>query len=184
MSLIARGGVRWLGAYGVVIAMGATAAAMSVAITVALFRTIGPKRTRLAAQILAAVIARGVHHRAAGRRDPVARLALAHGVSRIRHAGRARAGDRQPVVAGRHAPRLAISRRSAIVLGGSLVLLGGAILIFSARFGDHGDRGLQRAASGRGRRSASASAAARPRARCGRRNGRCCCAIRGSCRRR
>src|SRR5207253_160610 len=54
---IARGGARWLGAYGVVVAMGATAAAGAVALTVALFRTIGPKRTRLAAQIVAAVIA-------------------------------------------------------------------------------------------------------------------------------
>lgn len=50
------GGGRWLAAYGVVLAVGAIAAAMSVALTVALFRTIGPKRTRLAAQIVAAVI--------------------------------------------------------------------------------------------------------------------------------
>ena len=32
------------------------AAALSVALTVALFRTIGPKRTRLAAQIVAAIV--------------------------------------------------------------------------------------------------------------------------------
>jgi ABC-2 type transport system permease protein len=51
-----RGGPRWLAAYGVVIAVGAAAAALSVALTVALFRTIGPKRTRLAAQIVAAVV--------------------------------------------------------------------------------------------------------------------------------
>ena len=55
--LVARGGVRWLGSYGVVVAMGATAAALAVAMTVALFRLIGPRRTRLAAQIVAAVIA-------------------------------------------------------------------------------------------------------------------------------
>ena len=55
--LIAQGGARWLGAYGVVIAMGAIAAAGAVALTVLLFRLIGPKRTRLAAQIVAAVIA-------------------------------------------------------------------------------------------------------------------------------
>src|SRR5688572_435010 len=54
--LVWRGGARWLAAYGVVLAVGAVAAAMSVALTVALFRTIGPKRTRLAAQIVAAVI--------------------------------------------------------------------------------------------------------------------------------
>jgi ABC-2 type transport system permease protein len=54
--LIVRGGWRWLGAYGVVIAMGAAAGALAVALTVALFRAIGPRRTRLVAQIVAAVI--------------------------------------------------------------------------------------------------------------------------------
>ncbi len=54
--LVWRGGARWLAGYGVVLAVGAFAAALSVALTVALFRTIGPKRTRLAAQIVAAVI--------------------------------------------------------------------------------------------------------------------------------
>jgi len=50
------GGARWLAAYGVVAAMGLVAAALSVALTVGLFRLIGPKRTRLIAQIVAAVI--------------------------------------------------------------------------------------------------------------------------------
>jgi ABC-2 type transport system permease protein len=54
--LVWKGGVRWLSAYGVVIAVGATAAALSVALTVMLFRSIGPKRTRLAAQIVAAIV--------------------------------------------------------------------------------------------------------------------------------
>jgi ABC-2 type transport system permease protein len=54
--LIWRGGSRWIAGYGVVVAVGAAAAAMSVALTVALFRTIGPKRTRLAAQIVAAIV--------------------------------------------------------------------------------------------------------------------------------
>jgi ABC-2 type transport system permease protein len=51
-----KGGAHWLAAYGVVVAVGATAAALSVALTVALFRLIGPKRTRLASQIVAAII--------------------------------------------------------------------------------------------------------------------------------
>jgi ABC-2 type transport system permease protein len=54
--LIWRGGPRWVSAYGVVIAIGAMAAGLSVAMTVALFRSIGPKRTRLAAQIVAAIV--------------------------------------------------------------------------------------------------------------------------------
>jgi len=52
-------GARWFSAYGVVLSMGAAAAALSVAFTIALFRTIGAKRTRLIAQIVAAVIGAG-----------------------------------------------------------------------------------------------------------------------------
>ncbi len=54
--LVAFGGTRWLGAYGLIVAMGAAAAALAVGFTVALFRLIGPKRTRLVAQVIAAVI--------------------------------------------------------------------------------------------------------------------------------
>ena len=50
------GGWHWLGAYGVILAMGAAATAVAVVLTVALFRIIGPKRTRLTAQVLAAII--------------------------------------------------------------------------------------------------------------------------------
>lgn len=39
-----------------VVAVGAIAAALAVALTVALFRTIGSRRTRFAVQIVAAVI--------------------------------------------------------------------------------------------------------------------------------
>jgi ABC-2 type transport system permease protein len=53
------GGIRWLSAFGVVIAMGLSAAAVAIAITVALFRLIGPSRTRLVAQVVAAVIGAG-----------------------------------------------------------------------------------------------------------------------------
>ncbi len=51
-----RGGVRWLGAYGAIVAVSLVATAIAVILTVTLFQTIGPKRTRLAAQIAAAVI--------------------------------------------------------------------------------------------------------------------------------
>jgi ABC-2 type transport system permease protein len=50
------GGWHWLDAYGVILAMGAAATAVAVALTVALFRIIGPKRARLTAQVLAAII--------------------------------------------------------------------------------------------------------------------------------
>jgi ABC-2 type transport system permease protein len=45
--------------YGVVIAVGLTAASVAIAVTILLFRTIGPRRTRLVAQIVAAVIGAG-----------------------------------------------------------------------------------------------------------------------------
>jgi ABC-2 type transport system permease protein len=54
--LIARGGWRWIGAYGLIVAMGASATALAVGLTVVLFRIVGPKRTRLVAQVVAAVI--------------------------------------------------------------------------------------------------------------------------------
>jgi ABC-2 type transport system permease protein len=57
--LVLEGGTRWFAAFGVVIAVGITAAALAIAITIALFRLIGPARTRLIAQILAAIIGAG-----------------------------------------------------------------------------------------------------------------------------
>lgn len=52
-------GPKWLAAYGVVIALGALSTAIAVAITIALFRLVGPKRTRLIAQIVAAFVGAG-----------------------------------------------------------------------------------------------------------------------------
>src|SRR6202043_2075746 len=57
--LAALGGARWLTAYIAVAAMGAAAVAIAALLTTALFRMIGPKRTRLVAQIVAAVIGAG-----------------------------------------------------------------------------------------------------------------------------
>jgi ABC-2 type transport system permease protein len=53
------GGPRWLLAYIAVMAMAATAVALAALMTTALFQMIGPKRTRLVAQIVAAVIGAG-----------------------------------------------------------------------------------------------------------------------------
>jgi ABC-2 type transport system permease protein len=57
--LAAFGGVRWLLAYVAVAAMAAIAVAVAALLTTALFYAIGPKRTRLVAQIVAAVIGAG-----------------------------------------------------------------------------------------------------------------------------
>src|SRR5271154_3043174 len=51
-----RGGAHWLSAYAVTLALAMDAVAISVVLTVALFRAIGPRRTRFVAQILAAII--------------------------------------------------------------------------------------------------------------------------------
>ncbi len=57
--LAMRGGARWLLAYVAVVALAAAAVALAALMTTALFRMIGPKRTRLVAQIVAAVIGAG-----------------------------------------------------------------------------------------------------------------------------
>jgi ABC-2 type transport system permease protein len=57
--LVIGGGIRWFAAYGVVVAIGLSAAGVAIAVTVLLFRLIGPSRTRLVAQILAAIIGAG-----------------------------------------------------------------------------------------------------------------------------
>jgi ABC-2 type transport system permease protein len=57
--LVIGGGVRWLAAYGVVVGIGLSAAAVAIAITLILFRLIGASKTRLVAQIVAAIIGAG-----------------------------------------------------------------------------------------------------------------------------
>jgi ABC-2 type transport system permease protein len=57
--LVIGGGARWLAAYGVVIGIGLSAAAVAIAITLVLFQLIGASRTRLVAQIVAAIIGAG-----------------------------------------------------------------------------------------------------------------------------
>ena len=99
--LAVRGGAHWLGAYGVILAMGAAATAVAVALAVALFRIIGPKRTRLAAQVLAAIIGAAFVDRAAGRGHSVLRHLVARRLAAIAHAESARSRSRQRrVVAG------------------------------------------------------------------------------------
>lgn len=52
-------GPRWLAAYLVLISLGALCTAIALLITVALFRLVGPRRTRLVAQVVAAIIGAG-----------------------------------------------------------------------------------------------------------------------------
>jgi ABC-2 type transport system permease protein len=57
--LAAHEGPQWLAAYGVLASLGALSAAISVLVTIGLFRIAGPKRTRLIAQIIAGVVGAG-----------------------------------------------------------------------------------------------------------------------------
>lgn len=57
--LVVHDGPRWLAAYGVLAALSALATAVAVLITLGLFNLIGPKRTRLVAQIIAALVGAG-----------------------------------------------------------------------------------------------------------------------------
>ena len=144
---IARGGARWLGAYGVVIAMGATASACAVAVTIALFRIIGPKRTRLAAQIVAAVIAAvfiiGLQVAAILSNGTLSRMVFLESDTLV-----AMVPDVDSFVWLPARAALGDLRALAIVLGGSLLMLGAAIVVFSSRFGDHAIAASGVAASG------------------------------------
>ncbi|WDR03999.1 hypothetical protein PSQ19_08270 [Devosia algicola] len=57
--LVLLDGPRWLAAFAVLAAISALSAAIAVAVTIALFHTVGAKRTRLIAQIIAAVVGAG-----------------------------------------------------------------------------------------------------------------------------
>jgi ABC-2 type transport system permease protein len=134
--LVLRGGARWIAAYGVVVAMGATAAALAVALTVAMFRVIGPKRTRLAAQIVAAVIAAvfiiGLQVAAILSHGTLSRMVFLESDTLV-----ALVPDIDSFVWIPARAALGDLRALAAVLGSSLALLGAAILVFSTRFGDH-----------------------------------------------
>ena len=57
--LALKGGVRWFATYGVTVAAALSATATALLATVALFRIFGPRRTRLAAQVVSAIVGAG-----------------------------------------------------------------------------------------------------------------------------
>jgi ABC-2 type transport system permease protein len=134
--LAARGSPRWLAGYGVVAAMGLVAAALAVALAVALFKTIGPKRTRFVAQVVAAVIGAifviGLQVAAILSYDTLSRVELLQSEAVL-----ALAPDAGSVV---YAPaRALLGDVPALVgvLSVGVVLLAAAIATFAPRFGDH-----------------------------------------------
>lgn len=133
--LVIGGGPRWLAAFGVVIAMGLSAAAVAIAVTILLFRLIGPARTRFVAQILAAIIGAGfviaLQVAAIISYGTLSRFTILTSGSLAAYApdvdsiwwwpARATMGDSEALL---------------LLLALGLVLLGGVMAIFSGRFAD------------------------------------------------
>jgi ABC-2 type transport system permease protein len=134
--LLLRDGWRWLGAYAVVAAMGAAAAGCAVAVTVALFRAIGVRRTRLVAQILAAVIGAAfvivLQAAAIMSYGTMSRLAVLQSDAVV-----ARAPEADSLVWWPARAVLGDPAAMGAVLAASLVLLALAIAAFAPRFGEH-----------------------------------------------
>jgi ABC-2 type transport system permease protein len=131
--LVIGGGARWLAAFVVVIAIGLSASAAAIAITLVLFRLIGPSRTRLVSQVLAAVIGAGfviaLQIAAILSYGTLSRFAVLTSDAAAAYApdfdsplwwpARAAIGDGEML---------------SLLLAGSLVLLGGVMAVFSPKF--------------------------------------------------
>jgi ABC-2 type transport system permease protein len=129
------GGARWLLAYIAVAATGAAAVAIAALLTTALFRMIGPKRTRLVAQIVAAVIGAGfvigLQLAAIVSHGTLSRLAVLASEPIV-----AIAPDIDSVVWWPARAVLGNVASVAGVLGAAILLLGAAIVIVAPRFAD------------------------------------------------
>ncbi|NNG02741.1 MAG: permease [Inquilinus sp.] len=129
-------GARWLAAYGVLAALGAVSAALAIALTIVLFRTLGPKRTRLIAQIVAAVVgaafAIGLQAAAILSYGDFSRFAMFRSDRLVAAAPDAGSALWWPARAAMGDPAAL-----ALVLGASLLLLLLVIRQFAPRFGEH-----------------------------------------------
>jgi ABC-2 type transport system permease protein len=130
-----RGGPRWLAAYGVVAAMALVSVALAVALTVALFRAIGAQRTRLVAQIVAAVIGAsfliGVQFAAILSYGTLSRAAFLQSDTLLRHAPVENSPLWWPARAALGEPTALLA---AVVFG--VIVLGVAIRVYAPRFGE------------------------------------------------
>src|ERR1700716_3643040 len=133
--LVIGGGIRWFAAYGVVIAIGLSAAAVAIAVTLLLFRLIGPSRTRLVAQILAAIIGAGfviaLQAAAILSYGTLSRFAVL-----TSDAAAAFAPDIESIVWWPARAALGDGEALLLLLAGGLVLLGAMMATFSPRFAD------------------------------------------------
>jgi ABC-2 type transport system permease protein len=133
--LVIGGGIRWFAAYGVVVAIGLSAAAAAIAVTIVLFRLIGPSRTRLVAQILAAIIGAGfviaLQIAAILSYGTLSRFAVL-----TSDAAAGFAPDIESMAWWPARAALGDGEALLLLLAGGLVLLGAVMAVFSPRFAD------------------------------------------------
>jgi ABC-2 type transport system permease protein len=133
--LVIGGGIRWFAAFGVVIAIGLSAAAVAVAVTIVLFHLIGPSRTRLVAQILAAIVGAGfviaLQIAAILSYGTLSRFAVL-----TSEAAAGFAPDLESLVWWPARAALGDGQALLGLLAGGLVLLGAVMAMFSPRFAD------------------------------------------------
>jgi ABC-2 type transport system permease protein len=148
--LVIGGGIRWFAAYGVVVAIGLSAAAIAIAVTILLFRMIGPSRTRLVAQILAAIIGAGfviaLQIAAILSYGTLSRFAVL-----TSDAAATLAPDTDSIVWWPARAALGDGEALMPLLAGGLLLLGAVMAIFSPRFADTAVRVAASAAPGQRR---------------------------------
>jgi ABC-2 type transport system permease protein len=133
--LVIGGGVRWFSAYGVVTAIGFSASAVAIAVTIVLFQLIGPSRTRLVAQILAAIIGAGfviaLQIAAILSYSTLSRFAVL-----TSDAAAAFAPDLESILWWPARAALGDGEALLLLLAGGFVLLGALMAIFSPSFAD------------------------------------------------
>lgn len=131
-----KGGLRWLGGYGVLLSVALVATSIGVILTAMLFRLIGPKRTRFAAQVVAAIIGAvfviGLQIAAIFSIGTMSRFAFLQSPYVT-----ARAPDTHSVVWGPAEAALGDPLALAIVLGASLAVFMATTAIFAPQFGSY-----------------------------------------------
>jgi ABC-2 type transport system permease protein len=132
--LVWLGGAHWLAGYVAIVALAMDAVAISVVLTVALFRAIGPRRTRFVAQIVAAVVgaafAIGMQIAAIVSYGTMSRMAILSSAQLIRLAPDSDSLIWWPARALRGEPAAL-----AALVGFSVAALGATIYLFAPRFG-------------------------------------------------
>ena len=134
--LIWRDGPHWLGAYGLLVAISLVNTALAVALTLNLFQLVGPRRTRLAAQIAAAIIGGvfviGLQIAAMFSGGPLSRISFLQSRAVLAHVPGAQSWVWWPARAA-----LGDWRCLAVCIGVALVLFLATVVRYAPRFAGH-----------------------------------------------